>query len=528
MASEAVSMAANIAQLTGVDALGLITMIVEAAKAARRNKRTCLELARLVEQVGDLLRALQEQPGVTVMERPETSAPLRELQETLRRAHELVESCRRRGSYPRRLFAGKEQGESLREVRSKISIYLQLFPIICHIDGTRLLVRVIADGAAAAARSPRPEDEEDEVLMSLTNRPNPQARFEKFSYSQLVHATNDFSLDSQLEQGTLATLYKGKLHGNDVTIKRLSVLTSGQRLPECMSENELFKNEIKILPELQHKNVAKLVGFCTERRERTTVYECMQNGSLENVIFGAATARSILDWPTRFRIIEGIAQGLAYLHNYSRVRIIHRDLKPSNILLDSDMNPKISNFELAEMLSSGTDEQKTDNVVGSIGFSAPEYMHKGIFSVKTDVYSFGVMVLEIISGKRWTQPNHRRFHKDLLTWAWVRSSCCGARVARRLKELVDPPLHAASFRGGAPPRCLSLPARRRALSQQREMRRCVRAALLCIQESPKRRPDMPEVVHMLRPRGKATPPLPGRSRFTAARASSLHGGEKSS
>lgn len=80
------------------------------------------------------------------------------------------------------------------------------------------------------------------------------------------------------------------------------------------------------------------------------------------------------------------------------------------------MNPKISNFELAEMLSSGTDEQKTDNVVGSIGFSAPEYMHKGIFSVKTDVYSFGVMVLEIISGKRWTQPNQTRFHKDLLTW----------------------------------------------------------------------------------------------------------------
>nr|BBF89967.1 serine/threonine kinase-like [Oryza rufipogon] len=396
MASEAVSMAANIAQLTGVDALGLITMIVEAAKAARRNKRTCLELARLVEQVGDLLRALQEQPGVTVMERPETSAPLRELQETLRRAHELVESCRRRGSYPRRLFAGKEQGESLREVQSKISIYLQLFPIICHIDGTRLLVRVIADGAAAA-RSPRPEDEEDEVLMSLTNRPNPQARFEKFSYSQLVHATNDFSLDSQLEQSTLATLYKGKLHGNDVTIKRLSLLTSGQRLPECMSENELFKNEIKILPELEHKNVAKLVGFCTERRERTTVYEFMQNGNFVDELIvailqafaGAATARSILDWPTRFRIIEGIAQ---------------------------DMNPKISNFELAEMLSSGTDEQKTDNVVGSIGFSAPEYMHKGIFSVKTDVYSFGVMVLEIISGKRWTQPNQTRFHKDLLTW----------------------------------------------------------------------------------------------------------------
>ncbi|KAF0896479.1 hypothetical protein E2562_024340 [Oryza meyeriana var. granulata] len=519
MASDVVGMAANIAQLAGVDALGLITMIVEAAKAARRNKKTCIELAQLVEQVGDLLRALQEQPGVTVMERPETSAPLRELQETLRRAYELVESCRR-GSYPRRFCAGKDQGESLRDVQSRIGIYLQLFPIICHIDGTRLLVRVIADGAAAC--SPRSERGEDEVLMSLTNRPNPQNRFQKFSYSQLVHATNDFSLDGQLEQGTLAIFYKGKLHGNDVTIKRLSVSSSGQRLPECMSENELFKNEINILPELQQKNVAKLVGFCTEHSERVTVYECMQNGSLENIIFGPVATRSILDWPTRFRIIEGIAQGLAYLHNYSTVRVIHRDLKPSNILLDSDMNPKISNFELAEMLSSGTDEQKTDNVVGSIGFSAPEYMHKGIFSVKTDVYSFGIMVLEIISGKRWTQPNQKRFHRDLLTWAWVRPSCCGTYAARRLKDLVDPALHAVSFRSRALPRCLSFPARRRALSQQREMRRCVRAALLCIQESPRRRPSMPEVVHMLRPR-KTAPPLPGRSRFTTA--SSLHGGD---
>ncbi|XP_015697923.2 putative receptor-like protein kinase At4g00960 [Oryza brachyantha] len=520
MASDPVSTAANIAQLTGVGALGLITLIVEAAKTARRNKRTCLELAKLVEQVGDLLRALQEQPGVTFMERPETSAPLVELQETLRQAYELVESCRR-GSYRRRFCAGKDQSDRLRHVQSRISIYLQLFPIICHIDGTRLLVRVIADGAAAS-RSPRSEMDEDEVLMSLTNRPSPQARFQKFSYSQLVHATNDFSLGEQLEKGTLAILYKGKLHGNDVTIKRPSVSASGQRLPECMSESELFTNEIKILPELQHKNIVKLVGFCTERSERATVYECVEKGSLENIFFGPEKERSILDWPTRFRIIEGIAQGLAYLHNYSRVRIIHRDLKPSNILLDSDMNPKISNFELAEMLSSDTEEQRTDNVVGSIGFSAPEYMHKGIFSVKTDVYSFGVVVLEILSGKRWTQPNQTRFHRDLLTWAWARPSCCVTRAAARLRELVDPALHGVSFRGRALPRCLSFPARRRALSQQREMRRCARAALLCIQERPKHRPAMPEVLHMLRPRKKAAPPLPGRSRFTTA--SSLHGG----
>uniref|UniRef100_A0A0D9XV65 non-specific serine/threonine protein kinase n=1 Tax=Leersia perrieri TaxID=77586 RepID=A0A0D9XV65_9ORYZ len=425
MASDAVLMAANIAQLTGVGALPLITMIVEAAKAARRNEKTCLELAQLVEQVGELLRALQEQPG-----------------ETLRRAYELVASCRR-GSYPRRFCAGKDQAGSLRD------------------------------------------RDEDDVLMSLTNRPHPQARFQKFSFSQLVHATNDFSLDGQLEQGTLAILYKGKLHGNDVTIKRLSVSTSGQRLPEYMNENELFKNEIKILPELQHRNIAKLVGFCTEQSERAMVYKCMENGSLENIIFGItfflissyfndklmvailqafagpASARSMLDWSRRFRIIEGIAHGVAYLHNYSRVRVVHRDLKPSNILLDSDMNPKISNFELAEMLSMGTDEQKTDN-------------------------------------------------------AW---SCCSLYAGRRLKDLINPSLHGVSSISRALPHCLSFPARRRALSQQREMQRCVRVALLCIQEKPKRRPAMVEVVHMLRQRRKDTPPLPGRSRFTTASTS---------
>uniref|UniRef100_A0A0D9XV63 non-specific serine/threonine protein kinase n=1 Tax=Leersia perrieri TaxID=77586 RepID=A0A0D9XV63_9ORYZ len=425
MASDAVLMAANIAQLTGVGALPLITMIVEAAKAARRNEKTCLELAQLVEQVGELLRALQEQPG-----------------ETLRRAYELVASCRR-GSYPRRFCAGKDQAGSLRD------------------------------------------RDEDDVLMSLTNRPHPQARFQKFSFSQLVHATNDFSLDGQLEQGTLAILYKGKLHGNDVTIKRLSVSTSGQRLPEYMNENELFKNEIKILPELQHRNIAKLVGFCTEQSERAMVYKCMENGSLENIIFGItfflissyfndklmvailqafagpASARSMLDWSRRFRIIEGIAHGVAYLHNYSRVRVVHRDLKPSNILLDSDMNPKISNFELAEMLM--------DSVLQNICIEA-----------------------------------------------W---SCCSLYAGRRLKDLINPSLHGVSSISRALPHCLSFPARRRALSQQREMQRCVRVALLCIQEKPKRRPAMVEVVHMLRQRRKDTPPLPGRSRFTTASTS---------
>uniref|UniRef100_J3NA44 MCAfunc domain-containing protein n=1 Tax=Oryza brachyantha TaxID=4533 RepID=J3NA44_ORYBR len=126
------STAANIAQLTSVGALGLITLIVEAAKTARRNKRTCLKLAKLVEQVGDLLRALQEQPRVTFMEQLETSAPLMELQETLRQAHELVKSCRR-GSYPRRFCAGKDHGDRLRDVQSKINTILHIVALFRNI-----------------------------------------------------------------------------------------------------------------------------------------------------------------------------------------------------------------------------------------------------------------------------------------------------------------------------------------------------------------------------------------------------------
>ncbi|KAL5205068.1 hypothetical protein ABZP36_009939 [Zizania latifolia] len=125
------------------------------------------------------------------------------------------------------------------------------------------------------------------MLRSLANQPNnPQARFQKFSFSQLVNATDSFSLEEQMEQGPLATLYKGRLQGSDVTIKWLTTSSSGQQLPQSISEYELFQNEIKILPELQHTNIIKLVGFCTEQSERIVVYEYMQNGSLENVIFG--------------------------------------------------------------------------------------------------------------------------------------------------------------------------------------------------------------------------------------------------
>ncbi|CAN6207981.1 unnamed protein product [Urochloa humidicola] len=515
--------ASSVAQLAGVDAFVLITMIVRAAKTARRNKKTCRELSEQVERIGDLLRSLEEQPAAAgIMRRPDTSAPLLELHETLRRACAVVDSCRR-GGYVRGLCAGGSRATSLRDVQSRIAFFLQLFPIISHLDSTRLLVQVID---SAAARAQRSGDGAEEVVENfLGNQPDTQDddRIQNLSFSLLMNATNSFSFENQIEQGPLATLYKGQLHGNDVTVKRVSILSVGQQLPSSMSPYELFRNEVRILQKLQHKNIVKLMGFCAERSEKVSIYEYMHNGSLEDVIFVRMRAGFIVDWHTRFRIIEGVAQGAGYLHNYSRLRIIHRDLKPTNILLDSDMNPKISSFDLAKVLCPGMTQDTAASVVGSVGFIAPEYMKEGTFSVKTDVYSFGVMVLEIISEKRWTRPLQETYYRDLLTWAFKRTGY-GAKMVQRLKGFVPPSLHGISFCSRAVPKCLSFPARKKVLSQQKEMRRCVRVALLCIQEKPERRPDMLEVMRMLRPR-ESTVPIPRRPGY--AKESSMYAGDRS-
>ncbi|CAD6260975.1 unnamed protein product [Miscanthus lutarioriparius] len=364
---------------------------------------------------------------------------------------------------------------------------------------------------------------EEEVLRSFQNLSDLQdeQRFQNLSFSQLRNATNNFSLENQIEQGPLATLFKGQLHGNDVTIKKHSVISSSeQKLPPSMSQFELCKNEVQILPKLQHKNIVKLLGFCAERSERIVVYEHMENGSLEDVIFVRVGAGFVVDWPTRFRKIQGIAQGVDYLHNHSRLRIIHRDMKPSSILLDSDMIPRISNFDLAKALSPGIHQGTADCVVGSL-------VHEKWYILCKDrcvQYSFGVMVLEIVSRKRWTQPLQKTYYQDLLTWAINRTTCPGNKMVQRLKGFMHPTMHSVAFCGRAVPRCLSLPTRRRVLSMQREIRRCVRVALLCIQEKTERRPDMPGLTRMLSSRKKAVP-FPRRPGY--ATESPMYAGERS-
>ncbi|MBA0705535.1 hypothetical protein Golax_017726, partial [Gossypium laxum] len=282
-----------------------------------------------------------------------------------------------------------------------------------------------------------------------------------FSFSSVSAATNNFSLSNKLGEGGFGPVYKGKLlKGNEVAVKRLS-RKSGQ------GWNEL-KNEAVLISKLQHKNLVKLLGCCIEGDEKILVYEYLPNKSLDLFLFGTNNIFA-LAWGTRIRIVDGIAQGLLYLHQFSRLQIIHRDLKASNILLDEDMNPKISDFGMARSFG-GTEPRATDRIVGTYGYMAPEYALEGVFSVKSDVFSFGVLLLEILSGMKNT-GFYQSSSLNLLGYAW------DLWISSRPLELMDIVMKDSSCANAAT--------------------RYINIALLCVQEHAADRPTMSEVVLML-------------------------------
>ncbi|CAF1702523.1 unnamed protein product [Brassica napus] len=212
-----------------------------------------------------------------------------------------------------------------------------------------------------------------------------------FNLDMISMATADFSPENKLGQGGFGTVYKGiLLNGIEIAVKRL---TRG-------SEGGIeFRNEVSILTRVQHKNLVKLLGFCNEGDEKILVYEFVPNSSLDRFIFDEEK-RSLLTWEVRFKIIEGIARGLVYLHEDSQLKIIHRDLKAGNILLDAEMNPKVADFGTARLFDTDETRDETKRIAGTRGYMAPEYLNYGQISAKSDVYSFGVVLLEMISGQR--------------------------------------------------------------------------------------------------------------------------------
>ncbi|OAY24644.1 G-type lectin S-receptor-like serine/threonine-protein kinase At4g27290 isoform X3 [Manihot esculenta] len=284
-----------------------------------------------------------------------------------------------------------------------------------------------------------------------------------YEFSSIQFATNNFSVANKIGEGGFGPVYKGDLHsGQEVAVKRLGE-NSGQGLRE-------FKNEVILISKLQHRNLVKLLGCCIQGDERMLIYEYMPNKSLDSLIFDEAT-RPLLNWQKRSDIITGIARGLLYLHRDSRLRIIHRDLKASNVLLDSELNPKISDFGMARIFGGDQTEGNTKRIVGTYGYMPPEYAIDGHFSLKSDVFSFGVIVLEIVSGKK----NRGFFHPDhklnLLGHAWKLWS------EGKALELVDELLEN------------EFPVS--------EVLRCIQVGLLCVQQRPEERPTMASVLLML-------------------------------
>ncbi|XP_021814908.1 probable leucine-rich repeat receptor-like serine/threonine-protein kinase At3g14840 [Prunus avium] len=285
----------------------------------------------------------------------------------------------------------------------------------------------------------------------------------KFTFRQLKDATNNFDKANKIGEGGFGSVYKGLLSdGTVIAVKQLS--------SKSKQGNREFVNEIGMISALQHPHLVKLHGCCIEGNQLLLVYEYMENNNLARALFGPEESQLKLDWPTRHKICVGIARGLAYLHEESRLKVVHRDIKATNVLLDKNLTPKISDFGLAKL----DEEDKTHistRIAGTYGYMAPEYAMRGYLTDKADVYSFGILVLEIASGRNNTSYRSKEESLYLLDWAHL------LKEQGNLMDLVDPRL-GSDF-------------------NKEEMMRTINVALLCCNATSTIRPTMSSVVSML-------------------------------
>ncbi|CAL9762123.1 unnamed protein product [Musa acuminata subsp. burmannicoides] len=329
-----------------------------------------------------------------------------------------------------------------------------------------------------------------------------------FRYEMLVAATRNFNPKQKLGEGGFGPVFKGRLEdGRDVAVKRL-----GRGSRQGVRE---FENEAMLLSRVQHKNVVNLYGYCAHDDDKLLVYEYIPNESLDKLLFSGEDegngSQMQLDWKRRYQVIVGVARGLLYLHEGAHTAIIHRDIKASNILLDNRWVPKIADFGMARLFPEDQTHVNT-RVAGTNGYMAPEYVMHGSLSTKADVFSFGVLVLELISGRKNSafSPLPDPEANSLLEWAWKLY-----KKGQRL-ELLDPAVASTA--------------------DAEQVAMCVQIGLLCTQSDPKLRPDMKRVVIILskQPSVLEEPTRPGipgsryRRRSYGTRGSHYSAGESSS
>ncbi|KAM7528504.1 hypothetical protein LguiB_031914 [Lonicera macranthoides] len=278
--------------------------------------------------------------------------------------------------------------------------------------------RTNSNSAKDLSGSLKPEEVlNDSIICSICKKKRPMVGCERsFSYTDLLDATNEFSAENLICEGGYGAVFKGELKNTS------TVAVKKQKETRFQGENK-FKSEMQALEKARHKNVVILLGSCSEEGHRLLVYECICNGSLDNHLSNQSSR--LLTWGERLKIALGAARGLNYLHENN---IIHRDIRPKNILLTHDHEPVLISFGLART-QDGTDWFSDNCVMGAFGYLAPEYAESGKASTKTDVYAFGVVLLELITGCSTTDK--RLEEKSLLGWAKPLFK------ERRYSELID-------------------------------------------------------------------------------------------
>ncbi|KAJ9176564.1 hypothetical protein P3X46_011866 [Hevea brasiliensis] len=289
---------------------------------------------------------------------------------------------------------------------------------------------------------------------------------ETFTFRELATATKNFRQECLIGEGGFGRVYKGKLEKTDQVVAVKQLDRNG------LQGNREFLVEVLMLSLLHHQNLVNLIGYCADGDQRLLVYEYMASGSLEDHLLDLLPEQKPLDWFSRMKIALGAAKGLEYLHDKANPPVIYRDLKSSNILLDEDLNAKLSDFGLAKLGPVGDKTHVSSRVMGTYGYCAPEYQRTGQLTVKSDVYSFGVVLLELITGRRAIDTTKPTEEQNLVTWAQP-----VFKDPNRYPELADPLL-----RGEFPVRGLN---------------QAVAVAAMCLQEEAGVRPLMSDVVTAL-------------------------------
>ncbi|CAA3002282.1 serine threonine- kinase [Olea europaea subsp. europaea] len=284
-----------------------------------------------------------------------------------------------------------------------------------------------------------------------------------YSYKKLRIATDDFSQTNKIGEGGFGSVYKGKLKTGQMAAIKVLSSESSQGLKE-------FLTEIQVISDVEHENLVKLYGCCVEGNQKILVYNYLENNSLAQTLLGNGHSRIQFSWRTRVNICIGVANGLAHLHEEMTPHIVHRDIKASNILLDKDLTPKISDFGLAKLIPPEMTHVST-RVAGTLGYLAPEYAMVGKLTRKADIYSFGVLLIEIVTGRCNTNMRLPTDEQYILERIWQ------LYKRRELVTLVDTSLN-GDF--DAEQAC-----------------RFLKIGLLCTQDSPKLRPSMSAVIQLL-------------------------------